>query len=75
MNSEGVYRDGEVLGVDLSELLAPAVVFEVVVHHAVRHLPRSHPVDLEHLQQSIDKTDQNFSFPPLQCPGRRRREP
>ena len=50
MNSEGVYRSSEMLGVDLAKFLAAAVVFEVVVHHVVRHLPGTNTVDLENLQ-------------------------
>merc|ERR1719450_545832 len=46
---EGVYGSGEVLGVDLTELLPAAVVFEVVVHHAVHHLSGPHAMDLENL--------------------------
>ena len=53
MNSEGVYRSSEMLGVDLAKLLPPAVVFEVVVHHVVRHLPGTNTVDLENLQSII----------------------
>ena len=52
MNSEGVYRCGEMLGVDLAKFLAPAVVFEVVVHHVVRHLPGTNTMDLENLQST-----------------------
>ena len=52
MNSEGVYRCSEMLGVDLAKFLAPAVVFEVVVHHVVRHLPGTNTVDLENLQST-----------------------
>ena len=36
-------------GVDLRELLPPAVVLVVPVHHAVRHLPRPNPVYFQHL--------------------------
>ena len=54
MNSEGVYRSSEMLGVDLAELLAAAVVFEVVVHHAVRHLSGTNTVDLENLQSTTE---------------------
>ena len=43
------YGDGEMLGVDLGELLAAAVILVVGVHHGVAHLARPHPVDLEHL--------------------------
>ena len=53
MNSEGVYRSGEMLGVDLAKFLAPAVVFEVIVHHVVRHLSGANTVDLENLQSII----------------------
>ena len=54
MNSEGVYRRSEMLGVDLAKFLAPAVVFEVVVHHVVRHLPRTNTMDLENLQSTTE---------------------
>ena len=50
MNREGVYRNSEMLCVDLAKFLAAAVVFEVVVHHVVRHLSRTNAVDLENLQ-------------------------
>ena len=49
MNSEGVYSYGEMLGVDLAKFFASAVVFEVVVHHVVRHLSGTNSVDLENL--------------------------
>ena len=52
MNSEGVYRCSEMLGVDLAKFLATAVVFEVVVHHVVRHLPGTNTMDLENLQST-----------------------
>ena len=54
MNSEGVYRRSEMLGVDLAKFLAPAVVFEVVVHHVVRHLPGTDTMDLENLQSTTE---------------------
>ena len=49
MDGEGVDGDGEVLGVDLGELLAARVVFEEGVEHLVGHLLGARPVDLVHL--------------------------
>ena len=64
MNSEGVYRRSEMLGVDLAKFLASAVVFEIVVHHAVRHLPRTNTMDLENLQvQRNIVSPRTFTFP------------
>ena len=49
MDGEGVDGDGEVLGMDLGELLAARVVFEEGVEHLVGDLLGARPVDLVHL--------------------------
>ena len=49
VDGEGVDGDGEVLGVDLGELLAARVVFEEGVEHLVGDLLGARPVDLVHL--------------------------
>ena len=49
MDGEGVDGDGEVLRVDLGELLAARVVFEEGVEHLVGDLLGAGPVDLVHL--------------------------
>ena len=51
MNGEGVDGGCKMFGVDLSELFSPTVVFVVTIHHLVRHLPRSNPMNFKHLQK------------------------
>lgn len=60
MNSEGVYRSSEMLCVDLAKFLSPAVVFEVVVHHVVRHLPGTNTVNLENLQRRTNVLEPSY---------------
>ena len=54
MNSEGVDGGCEMLGVDLSKLFAPAVIFVINIHHLVSHLPGTNSMNFKHLQKQTE---------------------
>ena len=49
------------LGVDLSKFFASTVVFEVEIHHFVRHLPWTNAMNFEHLQYNA-MLDTQFQY-------------
>ena len=77
MNGEGVDGGCKMFGVDLSKLFSPTIVFVVNIHHLVRHLPRSNPMNFKHLQKGAPGWTHVVtikSFSPPQCLDNMHRE-